>query len=128
MSTTIVFFHIWPPLESVMGFLNLLVFFSWNYMSLTNFLQATRFGGGFVKLGWKPEDPSLHKKLQYCPLCEGYKAPRSHHCARCNRCVLKMDHHCRKLTLISILKYLKLYYNIYLYVYMYIIIYIEPIY
>lgn len=57
--------------------------------------------------------------MQYCTFCEGYKAPRSHHCRKCkfllidnrknylacdyslssiislgNRCVLKMDHHC----------------------------------
>ncbi|CAG0890782.1 unnamed protein product [Darwinula stevensoni] len=32
--------------------------------------------------------------LQYCEICEGYKAPRAHHCRRCNRCVMKMDHHC----------------------------------
>ena len=23
--------------------------------------------------------------LQYCNFCEGFKAPRSHHCRKCNR-------------------------------------------
>lgn len=32
--------------------------------------------------------------LQFCSVCEGYKAPRSHHCRKCERCVMKMDHHC----------------------------------
>lgn len=32
--------------------------------------------------------------LQFCSVCEGYKAPRSHHCRKCGRCVKKMDHHC----------------------------------
>ncbi|CAG0921173.1 unnamed protein product, partial [Notodromas monacha] len=30
--------------------------------------------------------------LQFCEVCKGYKAPRSHHCRK--RCVMKMDHHC----------------------------------
>ncbi|KAM3180846.1 hypothetical protein ACTXT7_015511 [Hymenolepis weldensis] len=45
-------------------------------------------------LGWKPKDPKDQVYLQYCRVCGGYKAPRSHHCKTCGRCVLKMDHHC----------------------------------
>lgn len=29
-----------------------------------------------------------------CHRCDGYKPPRAHHCSQCNRCILKMDHHC----------------------------------
>ncbi len=32
--------------------------------------------------------------LDFCRHCSGYKAPRSHHCGRCGRCVKRMDHHC----------------------------------
>lgn len=41
--------------------------------------------------------------LQYCSVCEGYKAPRSHHCRKCGRCVMKMDHHCPWLNCVSII-------------------------
>lgn len=32
--------------------------------------------------------------IRYCRKCSQYKPPRTHHCSVCNRCVLKMDHHC----------------------------------
>ncbi|GJN07503.1 hypothetical protein PR202_ga25339 [Eleusine coracana subsp. coracana] len=31
---------------------------------------------------------------RYCSRCKNGKPPRCHHCSVCDRCVLKMDHHC----------------------------------
>ncbi|KAH0557077.1 hypothetical protein GP486_005136 [Trichoglossum hirsutum] len=31
---------------------------------------------------------------RYCKKCQCSKPDRAHHCSTCNRCVLKMDHHC----------------------------------
>lgn len=31
---------------------------------------------------------------RFCQKCNGYKPPRAHHCRVCQRCVLRMDHHC----------------------------------
>ena len=31
---------------------------------------------------------------RWCKRCEGWKPPRSHHCRKCGKCVLRMDHHC----------------------------------
>lgn len=36
-----------------------------------------------------PLDP-----LRWCPKCIAPKPERTHHCSTCDRCVLKMDHHC----------------------------------
>ena len=34
------------------------------------------------------------KKLTFCFHCQEIKPPRCHHCRSCNKCILKMDHHC----------------------------------
>ncbi|KAK0580274.1 hypothetical protein LWI29_000184 [Acer saccharum] len=34
------------------------------------------------------------RQVGYCDKCRNGKPPRCHHCSVCQRCVLKMDHHC----------------------------------
>jgi len=66
------------------------------FASLTtfHFFCAMCDGPGYLPLEWKPDDNRDTKYLQFCETCQGYKAPRAHHCRKCGRCVLKMDHHC----------------------------------
>lgn len=59
-----------------------------------NFLMAIFVGPGHVPPNWKPKTEADQKFLQYCLQCDAFKAPRSHHCSKCKKCVLKMDHHC----------------------------------
>lgn len=33
-------------------------------------------------------------KRRVCLRCQCYKPPLAHHCSICNRCIVKMDHHC----------------------------------
>jgi len=37
---------------------------------------------------------SFQIKWEFCKKCQKPKPPRTHHCNVCERCVLKMDHHC----------------------------------
>jgi len=39
-----------------------------------------------------PDKTEKYKK--FCRRCKGFKPKRAHHCSICNRCVVKMDHHC----------------------------------
>ncbi|XP_022094898.1 palmitoyltransferase ZDHHC6-like [Acanthaster planci] len=85
----------WPPhTGSIFSIVHFGVLSSWIFFILYNYFHAVFYGPGFVPLGWKPEKPEDEKYLQYCHVCKGYKAPRSHHCKYCKRCVMKMDHHC----------------------------------
>jgi hypothetical protein len=36
----------------------------------------------------------LLQPLRFCHKCDAWKPPRAHHCRSCDRCVLRMDHHC----------------------------------
>lgn len=47
---------------------------------------------GCVPSNAKPVDPQHHKYT--CHSCNSFKPLRAHHCRICNRCVVKMDHHC----------------------------------
>lgn len=93
----------WWPRNSLGGKLNSLVFLSLSGLTIYNFLSSVYHGPGYVPLGWKPvrkntislyipegviylifQDKSEEcEYLQYCGVCKGYKAPRSHHCRKC---------------------------------------------
>lgn len=82
------------PLDTTGGSVNFIMLINWTVLILYNYFNAMFVGPGYIPLGWKPENSQDSMYLQYCILCQGYKAPRSHHCRKCNRCVMKMDHHC----------------------------------
>ncbi|CAL8099320.1 unnamed protein product [Orchesella dallaii] len=84
----------WPPNESICGLLSLTSFLVASGLVMFNFFSAISHGPGYLPLGWEPKDESAKSKLQYCVVCKGYKAPRAHHCRKCGRCVMKLDHHC----------------------------------
>ncbi|XP_072940000.1 palmitoyltransferase ZDHHC6 [Epargyreus clarus] len=84
----------WPPPVAHCASVNTAVFLGLAMLTLYYFLQSLLEGPGFVPLRWRPENEEDTQYLQYCLICEGYKAPRSHHCRKCGRCVMKMDHHC----------------------------------
>ena len=83
-----------PPSVSFMGKINFLCYFGWLPLTLSTFFRSILIGPGFSPLKWHPKDESDQQFLQYCKICLGYKPPRAHHCRRCGRCCLKMDHHC----------------------------------
>ena len=46
--------------------------------------------------GHPPEKVLIKEVASICKKCISPKPPRAHHCSVCNKCVLKMDHHCRE--------------------------------
>lgn len=84
---------LWPP-NTGQGLLLTASFLILSGLTLYNFLSAVFHGPGHLPLKWEPKDESVKQFLQFCAVCKGFKAPRSHHCQKCGRCIIKMDHHC----------------------------------
>jgi len=93
-STSVLTFLIWCPPDDLFGVLHSLIFLTWVINIFHHFFKAMYIGPGHIPFKWKPQEEGGSDYLQFCQPCQGYKAPRSHHCKACKRCVMKMDHHC----------------------------------
>jgi len=63
----------------------------WFLINITfNFFQGVRVSPGL------PTNPKISSGGTVCKKCISPKPPRTHHCSICNKCYLKMDHHCRE--------------------------------
>ncbi|XP_037045727.1 palmitoyltransferase ZDHHC6 [Bradysia coprophila] len=92
--TTLYMNSMWWPPNTLGGFLNQNLFLILSALASINYVMALVLGPSFLPPKWRPEDKSTEEFLQFCTICEGFKAPRSHHCRKCGKCVKKMDHHC----------------------------------
>jgi len=84
----------WPVSAGWGGIVNMLSFLFFSSLTTFHFFCAMCDGPGYLPLEWKPDNEKESQYLQFCDTCQGYKAPRAHHCRKCGRCVMKMDHHC----------------------------------
>ncbi|OMJ92936.1 hypothetical protein SteCoe_4148 [Stentor coeruleus] len=76
----------------------LLVFHISLFMLLWSFFKTMITDPGTVPPLWGfYMGDSEQKRRRYCLMCHVFKPERCHHCSVCNRCVLNMDHHCRKI-------------------------------
>ncbi|KAJ3671572.1 hypothetical protein LUZ60_007651 [Juncus effusus] len=68
----------------------LLVMLTWCY------IKAVFSDPGTVPADWRPpvDEETGETSTRYCDRCQRWKPPRCHHCSVCDKCVLKMDHHC----------------------------------
>jgi len=91
----------WPPFDFAGGggggwggLVNLMAFLTFSSLTTFHFFCAMCDGPGYLPKHWAPKKESDQRYLQYCEACQGWKAPRAHHCRKCGACVMKMDHHC----------------------------------
>ncbi|KAJ1899461.1 Palmitoyltransferase [Coemansia sp. S100] len=86
-----------PRTFIVLGVFNVLL-----HLLYYNYYLAVTVPPGYVPIGWEPPRNGANVyelkrdtlKPRFCRACKGFKPPRTHHCSDCDKCVLKMDHHC----------------------------------
>jgi len=89
---------IWPWYgDSVIGRIHSFVFSIIIVLGIASHFNAMTTDPGAVPLhavpaDFEPEDKG--KSFRVCLKCDTYKPERAHHCSICQRCVVKMDHHC----------------------------------
>ena len=90
----ILIFSYFPPSQSLKNKCNFFLYFCCLPFTVSNLFKAIFLGPGYAPKEWKPKHQEDEQFLQFCKVCEGFKPPRAHHCRKCKRCCLKMDHHC----------------------------------
>lgn len=87
-------FHSFLAFSIILLFHILLILLTWSYF------MVVLNDPGSVPPNWTPHQDNLPDSdleaaaTGYCARCLNGKPPRCHHCSICQRCVLKMDHHC----------------------------------
>mmetsp|Transcript_553 Transcript_553/g.1336 ORF Transcript_553/g.1336 Transcript_553/m.1336 type:complete len:328 (+) Transcript_553:31-1014(+) len=94
---------------STAGIVNSIAFAVLMVLTVSSYLQTWLTDPGSVPDRWVPEeilgdhgqiDEAARRAaiesgaVRFCKKCQMYRPPRSHHCASCKKCVLRMDHHC----------------------------------
>jgi hypothetical protein len=69
------------------------IFYFFALMVVLTHLRSMFTNPGFVASGWEPMTKS-NKASEFCRKCKNDRPVRAHHCKICQRCTLKMDHHC----------------------------------
>jgi palmitoyltransferase len=92
----------YPSYSSFNAFLNQAIFITLSALTSFNFFMAAYLGPNYLPFGWRPKNKKDEQFLQMCAICPNtFKAPRAHHCRKCERCVVKMDHHCPYISNVS---------------------------
>lgn len=72
-------------------------------MILLSYYKSIFTPPGSIPPGWRPDEESgllgspedpAKPHVRFCTKCNVPKPERAHHCRVCDRCTLKMDHHC----------------------------------